>query len=454
MNALHRRSLAVSAAVVLGIVLTAVAYRPGVMSGDSLFLYGQALREEVSSGKPPLTAFIWMWILKLWPSPTALLMVQAGLFWAGLGAIVHFSKLRTSCAALAVLGIGLWPAVFALIGTLWLDVWLAAWFLLFVGMALTAMARRSTALLMLSFIPLWSGLSTRLNALPAVMPLAIWIVALFDLRFNVGRRTRSLLAVSAGLMVVLVGTSLVFARAVTPNQLDATGRPLQMALYHDLAGISVRSGVLVMPSHVYDSIPNLTLADVTEAYDPADANRLIYDPRWSSWAFYTSDVGKRRELRALWARTVTANPLRYVQVRLEVMATILQLQGVFYPFHVGIDKNELGLEFPPRASYERMTGVFTALAPFLFRGWIYAGVALAVVIVGARRRRWTAVAVSASGLCYVLPYFVVTTGSDYRYVLWMVVATLISLLLFIGEPIAWRVPASARARDATPEIAL
>ena len=56
---------------------------------------------------------------------------------------------------------------------------------LFVGVALTGARRRSTLLLAISIVPLMCGLSARVNALPAIVPLAAWLIALW---FGVGGR--------------------------------------------------------------------------------------------------------------------------------------------------------------------------------------------------------------------------------------------------------------------------
>ncbi|MBL0171639.1 MAG: hypothetical protein IPP90_13095 [Gemmatimonadaceae bacterium] len=377
-----------------------------------------------------MTAFIWMWILRLWPSPVALLLFQNVIFWGGLALLVGRCGFRPIGAALALLAIGCWPSVFALLGTLWSDVLLGAALTLFVGLALTGAKRRSRTILVASILPLFSAMSIRLNALPAIIPLVVWLVALW-IRVAKQRaaRPRTLVSVSILLLLGMLTTSIVLSRMIAVRDSGGITRALQFSLFHDLAGIAVLTGDLRLPPHVYRSIPNIDLSLVRASYDPADVARLIYNPRWHSEDFLTTGRAEFRELVHVWQGAIAAHPRAYVRRRLDAVATILQIDSVYYPFHTGIDANDLGLKFVRGPMYDRATSWLYATRGIFFRSWVFAIIAILVLTVGVHRKRWSAVAVSSSGLLYVAPYTFVTTGSDFRYVWWLVVSALIGVLL-------------------------
>ena len=174
------RVIAVVLAAAAGIGVTCSVYYPGVMSSDSLSAYRQAITGVIEGHtKTPLVAFLWMWIHKVVPGPFGLLLFQNILFWTGLAMIVFACRLGSLGSVLSILAIGLFPTVFGLLGTLWSDVLLAVSLTPFVGVALTGARRQSTLLLAISIVPLMCGLSARVNALPAIVPLAAWLIALW-----------------------------------------------------------------------------------------------------------------------------------------------------------------------------------------------------------------------------------------------------------------------------------
>ena len=60
--------------------------------------------------------------------------------------------------------------------------------------------------------------------------------------------------------------------------------------------------------------------------------------------------------------------------------------------------------------------------------------ACGLTIAATKRRYWSAAALGSSGLLYVAPILVITTGADFRYLWWLVVATLLGLFLYLCPP--------------------
>jgi peptidoglycan/LPS O-acetylase OafA/YrhL len=69
--------------------------------------------------------------------------------------------------------------------------------------------------------------------------------------------------------------------------------------------------------------------------------------------------------------------------------------------------------------------------PF-FMGWLYLLLAAGVLAAAAWRRRTAAAALSASGLAMVAPLVPLATAADFRYLLWLVVASLVAFVLLVS----------------------
>ncbi len=430
------RTVAVSLAALTGIAAVSWVYHPALMSPDSLGMYREALTGVIHGDrKMPLTAFLWMFILRVHEGPFPLLLFQNLIFWSGLALVVRCCALSPAWSATAVLAIGAVPPVFALLGTLWADVLLGAFLALFVGIALVGSNRGSRVLLVASLIPLWCGFAVRTNGLPAVVPLAVWWAALWlGTARPAGLRAGRIAGLALLLLVMMMGATRLFVRAVVTGGTGASARGLQFSMFHDLAGISVHSGTLHLPEYVHRAIPGFTLDTMRAVYDPADVNKFVYNPGWSIEMFTTTDPVNARELRRTWWHAVRAHPGAYLRRRIDAIATGLQLRGVHYPFHAIIDPNDLGLVHDRRPVTARVLAFHTATRELFFRGWLFLLASGTVVAVGWRRRRWSAVAVAASGIFYVAPYSLISAGADFRYLLWMVIASLLGTLLLLFGP--------------------
>jgi hypothetical protein len=428
------RLTSIVAAAGAGVALACAVFHPGVMSPDSLGMYSEAIDGSISGmGQSPVMAWFWMWILRVHAGPFGLLLFQNMLFWTGLALVAAARRGGGAWPALSILFIGLFPTVFALIGILWKDVLLAGSLTCAVGLTLLGAKRRSRALLAAASVPLLGGLCFRVNALPAVVPLAVWLVAVWAAVGGRRHDWRGLMLGSVLLSFGLFGLSRLADRAVLPPGTGAAMNAFKESMLHDLAAIGVMSGDLRMPPYVLRGAPGMTLDNVRSAYDTADDNRFFYNPHWSNSALITRSREDLVELVRTWAGAVSAHPGVYLHHRWDVVLSIYQVRGVYYPFHTGIDPNSLGLEFTTRPLYVSVTSWLYATRQIFFRGWVFGVVSLAIVGIGARRGRWSAVAVSASGLLYASSYMVITSGSDFRYIWWLIVSTLLASTVVLSD---------------------
>jgi len=134
-------------------------------------------------------------------------------------------------------------------------------------------------------------------------------------------------------------------------------------------------------------------------------------------------------LTRTWWDAVQAHPMAYLRHRIGVLRTILQIRGIYDPYHQGIDPNEFGLTFPPRPLYESVLHGLDRMTPLLFRSWFFVIAAIGVVWCGRSLHNLAPIAIVLSGLFYAAPYVVVSGGSDFRYVWWLVLAALFGLVV-------------------------
>jgi len=426
------------AAAAAGVAVTWTVFYPGVMSPDSLYMYREGLTHSIDGGtKTPMSKVLWMGLLTIWSHPAMLLLYQTVVFWSAAALVAAETRLGPVASAAVVLGFGLFPTVFGLLGILWSDVVLAVSLLLFVGLALTGRRRGSRAWLVASLVPLFVGYSIRVNAPPVAIPLSLWFVALWHGVDRPGAQSFRRLLLPAALMVIgLMASTALFNRVSITSGKGSFTRSLQFSFFHDLAGLAVETGDLRLPSHVYRALPAMDLATIRKAYDPANVNLLIYNGAWPPSAFLTPDPEEFKEVVAVWWRAIRAHPAAYLKRRLDSLAAVFGFIGtVYYPFHTGLDPNDMGLDFGEMPAYRPVVGALEATKGIFFRGWVFVLTAVTIVIAGIRKRRWDAAAVAASGLFYVAPYLVITTGADFRYIYWMVVATIAGLILLVfGRP--------------------
>jgi len=422
------RSASVTGAVSAGIAATVLVFRPGVMSPDSLGQFREALTGVFTmDASPPMMSFVWRQLLRVIPGPLGMMVFHASMFWIGLGLIAAACTTSAVGGSLLVLGTGFFPPVFALLGTLWKDVGLGAAFTLVVGMILMGQKQGSRRLVLLSFLPLFYGTAVRFNAAPAAFPLACLLcVALAGPRRASRRNVSTLLAVSTLVTVFLVALVSAVNAAVVSQRSTGANLALQGSMLHDLAGMSLRTRTLLVPEYLRR--PPISLEWLRERYKPGDGgNSFLYQFDF----IFAQDEQQYKQLQQAWRTAVISHPSSYLAQRGQVILTIFQIRGIYDPFHRRIDPNTLGLVFPSRPVYERTVAFLDDVTALFFRGWFFLALAFVVAVAGARRRVWSAVAVAASGICYVLPYVAVTGGSDFRYIWWMLLAALLSFTVLM-----------------------
>lgn len=425
------RPVAVALAAFVGALLVILVYQPGVMSADSLAQYRQATTGVFSDWHPPLMAHTWALLLNVAPGPFGILVWHQGLFWAGLALAVLSLRFRTSASAALVLVVGLVPSVFGLLGVIWKDVGMGAALMLAVGMILFGRRIGSPVLLAGAFLPLLYAVSMRYNALPAVIPLVAWMV--YEVLRLRSMPSRKVLAIaSSGLVMTMLLTQLLLGAGVEYSRSWRGTGTLQASLIHDLSGIAVRTGEVRFPAHVLQGDPPITVDLLRELYRPESLNEIFFHEQLRERTV-TRSGSEVLELLRTWWETVRSSPVAYIEHRLGVLGTLFGVTKVYYPFHEGIETNDQGLVFHRSAVYDAVVGGLHATEWPFYRGWIYLLGALLIVVTGIVGRRSRSTLIAVSGIAYALPYTFISTGSDFRYIWWLVLATILAAIVRLDE---------------------
>ena len=382
----RRRAAAVIAAATIGLLVTLACFWPGYMSEDSIEQLAQARSGDYDPWHPPVMSWVWHVTDRAVPGPAGMLILHGVLLWSGLALVAARTIARPALAGAAVLALGFLPPVFALAGTIWKDVALGVAMVLALGLLLVADQRRSRTALFAAVPLLFYAAAVRYNGASAVLPLALWggtVVA-----------RRGGLAAGAGLfaaiLVLAVGTNAWLSGGRTP-------RSFRVLFAGDIAAIAVRSG---------DPIPPPA---------PADAPMSAIVARWE--------------------RAIVAHPAVYLGYRTEAVKRLLGvgLRAVCYPFQERSARpNPFVADVPPGALNRAVMAALESMknGP-LFRAWIYAALCVAWGVAG--RRRVAAVALAASGILNLVPYYVIAPDCDFRYAWWTVLAALLLPLVVLGR---------------------
>jgi hypothetical protein len=318
---------------------------------------------------------------------------------------------------------------------------------------------------LLASVPLlFYGYGVRLNAAPALLPLALWAgfiaCQVFPSLRGVASRWPRLLPASLGVAYFLLLTAAVAltTEALIKGKHEYAG---QSVLLHDLAAVSVARGEPLFPDYVVRD-EHFSMEKVEAQYGPnistaivgvnASGLRLSGDPR---------DMGA---LRAKWLEVVPRNAGVYLRHRWRVFeaTTGLGRAEVCFPY-LFASSAPFGYKTNDLAVHRLLKAYFWATRnTLLFRGFFWLLLALALVYFSLRGRLRGDLpfvfVLASSGLLYGAAYFFVAPSCDFRFFWWTMLACVVGLLFFLHFAAGhWRAtrraavpPAQSPARDPAP----
>lgn len=413
------------------LIFTCLTYYPGILTVDSEYQLQQALKFSFSDWHPPIMGLLWYFLNHIYQGPALMLLLHNLIFWVALFlfSLWVFPE-RNLPRILLIIIFGLLPVNFAQLGIIIKDVamtvclFLAAMLLVFAGKSTHKLTR--IILCIIITLLLFYAFAVRLNALPAVFVLGIW---LFEVCFKT-KMWRNIL-----LSLILMSGFYLANKVITYNILHARHYyPFQQVEIHDLAAISVANKQVIFPQYLA-KLPRLTLANLTERYSPMCVCFLIFkDDKRDKLTPLSDKPENISALGKLWIKTIIEHPWDYCKHR---YATFKQLM-ISCETYLGGTMAKL-YETPafPKFFYNTYNKItsFNFMKLF-FRGWFYVinCIVIGVLTIIHRKKLIDAkymLYIAASGFIHVALQILYVPSCEFRYLYWTAIASTMILVLFV-----------------------
>ena len=424
-----------------GLAFDCAAYWPGQMSFDSAYAWWQARGGETSNIVPPAFVLVWRACRMIVDGPAAMFALHLALFWTGLGLLTRALRTGTLASAAVIGGVGFAPVVLLLRGQVWTDVALFAALVLAVGLLATAHRERGRRFLVCAWLALTYAALLRHNALPAIVPMLVWLGTLV-VRAGRDEQPRRLPAAVATIAMLAVV-------AVAAQSLDAGVHrrvPLWPSLAEfDLAAVSIETGRLRLPDFMTGA--GLDIADLAQAFRPWSNTPMLrntraglrdpFDPPLSAAELAT--------LRGAWLAALVDEPRAWLVHRWRLTRALFGTHAPDWPRELVYVDAETPYRDNPLVAANTgtlhaalMHAAAACAATPVLAAWPYLALGLFAAPWAWHRRRDTAGTVAvvclASAWVYALPLTVLAPSAELRYLGWPCVASLLALACVMFTP--------------------
>lgn len=425
-----RPSLGLALLPVGAAVTLSLSYWPGLVTYDSVRQYDQALSGAFDDWHPPMMEAIWRLILPIWPGPAPMLLLQLGLYAAGMAGLIVWALRRGRPGVGIGFGLcALLPMSVALMGEVLKDCLMAGALTAAVALVLLSIDKRNWLVRAGVALLVLFAATLRFNAFLAGVPILLLAMGPAVLA------SRLRMAVSALAMALL----LLLAMPLTNRALGAESSDVNLSLViFDLAGITEHDG--------QDAFPALGIDQ------PVAAVRKCYTPvKWDSFSWWVDPLCPlnfeqvRRVFHAthvgatpFWIGQIIRHPIAYAQHRLahwNINARFWVHDEVERPVQRESAPNDWNFHVTPSVALNAVdtAAIKSAVTPL---GWPCAWMALAFGLMLAARRMASARIVwmlAGSALFYGLGYGVFSVASELRYYLWTTMATAMATVIALGD---------------------
>ena len=434
--------------------LTALFF-PGMMSYDSIYQYRQVIGAvPVTNDHPPVMVHLWRIAHAAIPSPGALLLIHQIVYWAAAALFAWGMVSAPLWRIFIFLLVGCWPPLLIHSVHLWKDTGMMIAMMACVSLLIADSRKPRTVFLLLSVCFLLYAMAVRHNAFTGAIPLAAGIAWRISTRVQFSRPRNAFAAITAG-AILITGLGFGFSRSFD-TKFDRPSVSRWIGAF-DLSAVSLARSENLFPASIASMQRAGFMSDLRAAFRPETNNDL----------YKVIDIPKDQEseVTSAWISLMKTHTADYLKHRAYVFRRLLGAhRGIlFYPFHHGIDKNELGLTFRSLdQTFPAWRNWFDrASRSFVYRPWPYlilaiAGFALSIFWLfrnTLNQNRAFILILTSSGLMSSLPLFVFTPAADYRYVLWLVCSSLLATIVFVIDISTRRRianEAAARSRENAP----
>jgi hypothetical protein len=420
-------------------MLCLIAFYPGYMSPDSVDQWIQGRQWVFWDYHPPFMSAVWGILDRVFPGPFGMLVLHNAMFWGGAAIFWRCTWRKSILLGLGLITFAYLPPVLALLSTIWKDVGMGSSLLMASALLYTANKTSTKAFLWLSPVFLFYGYAVRLNASPAILPLALW-TAVIACRIVPGLKLRAkrfrFLPVVCGVIYFLI----IALGANLATSILVKGRvtyPYQQVMLLDLSALSKTTDENLFPPHVRN-YENFSLEKVRDRYSPYTVNPLIYGDRPPIKLSTRPD--EVAEVRASWLRAVWNHKWEYLKSRGQIFMHLSSFneEGVAIPYLLEGDFHNPAEFKSKHGTVSRIVNAYVSYfsQTVLFRGFLWITICLGSVYLSSRGKLHedleTVFVLSTSGLLYALAYFFWTPSSEFRYLWWTVLSGIVSLLFLLA----------------------
>ena len=412
-------------------------FSPGFMSFDTLYQYRQAIGlAALNDAHPVIMVMLWRFFSSISNNTGTMLHFHQLLYWFTISLFVLLVARRLRYRVALLLAIGFCPPLVITSLHIWKDVEMICALALACATLLGYIRHRHWAWLVVATLSLFYATAVRINGYVPALFLLFFLGYLCFGQLKLSRSKKAALIV-----IAVAGLSLGFFQAITVlNAKAEKSHVIGTLLVWDLAEISLAKNKDLIPPY----IPRVSAGPVLEDLAKVRVREANY-PFWSVvWPFPPEE--HRRRLMPDWLSVVSANPLEYLKHRAHVLSVLMGIgvAEIYYPYHPGIDGNELGFKFntiseQKAGSYFRG---FELLAKTIFyRPWLYVLLCIAALCIACYRMRRLqgdprenalAAAVALSGIANMASLFFLATAADFRYGIWTVFSALIASVIVLA----------------------
>lgn len=431
-----------------GFALDAAIAWPGRMSFDSAYAWWQARGGELLDVVPPGFTLAWCATLGLVDGPQAMLALQLGLYWCAVALFARAVVATRAGVALLFALAGCAPLPLLLRGQVWTDVMLFSALACVAGLLALAQARRNRRIAVAALPLLLFAGAMRHNALPALLPFALWSAWLFVDDESRWRR----LGVAALVLAASIATNGLLARNAVRHVPVWT-----VTAQYDLAALSIARHRLLLPPFMTG--PGLDVDELEAAYRIWSPLPMLTGTRHGirSPLDPPLSTGEIATLRAAWLDAVQAEPVQWLAHRARLAAALFGTHAADWPPGLVYSPGVFAWrDNPPLAdndgplSRALLHWASTHVATAWLAAWPYLLAGLVAAPFAWRRRRdvdgRAALLLLASAWLYALPLLVAAGSAETRYLGWPCVASVLALGLVIQVAAARLPRVSTRER--------
>ncbi len=409
------------------------------MTADSIAALEQGRSNIYGDVNAPLMSWLWGRLDSVVPGPALIFVIHLAIFWAAAAVFWWSTNAKSIALGLGLVMLGLLPHILAQTVVVWKDVALGVSFLMAIALLYAAKTRRSMVLLAVSSVFLLYGYAARLNAVTAVLPIAIWTGFVTAQIFEFERRRTAALLIGAGYFVVLSTGVFVIYAGLTGGRTD---HPEQQIYLYDLAAVSVERGGDVFPNYIRGN-PDFSESAVRARYNERSVSDLLFpnipNPGDRPPLEWTRDGRKVDELRNAWRRAISEDPDLYVRHRSLVFAQLIGLRrSITAPYVAdGFASNPPEFRGDGNLGYGFLMKYFSAFRrpfsqTFFFRAVVWMAICVGLIGMAIRRRLrddWDIVlTLSVSSLLFIAAYFPTTPSTEFRYLFWPAIASAVAAI--------------------------